>query len=169
MASVRENQSAFQDTRRPQDQHLPGRYRNFDSLGTIRRSQAQCTKATCDAPQRTMSELSSVGSRLARRVVQDRGAIALSEAGGAGLPLVSATRRVSRRKNRAGASGCTPDRAAGGSGRSLGRVTGGLGGRNAARLYIRSRGWDSVRRLLDPARDPASRREPTSETGRTVT
>src|SRR5207244_7534884 len=51
---------------------------------------------------------------------------------------------------------------AGGPGRSVGRIPGDLGGRNAARLYVCGRGRGPVRSLLDPARDPASRRAPTS-------
>jgi hypothetical protein len=151
-----------------------------------------------------MPELSSVGSRLARRVVQDRGAIALSRAralhdcfeheqrsrvagvgaprdfattggfagcagstpgthnietvrkpfvkrsSGAGLPLVSATCRVSRRKDRAGTARCAPDHAAGGSGRSVGRIPGGVGGRDASRLHVRGRGGRPVRRHWTP-------------------
>src|SRR5271157_4137446 len=80
-----------------------------------------------------MPELSSIGSRLARRVVQDQGAIALSGASGTGLPLVSATCRVSRRKDRAGAARSAPQNAARGPGSSVGRIPGDLGGRNAAR------------------------------------
>jgi hypothetical protein len=136
--------------------------------GTIDRRRMRRAKATCDAPQRTMPELSSADRRLARRVVQDRGAIALSGAGGTGLPLVSATCRVSRRKDRAGTAQCAHDHAACGPGRSVGRIPGDLGGRNAARLYIGGRGRDSVHGLLDAARGPASQHAATKETRRTV-
>jgi hypothetical protein len=143
-------------------------FRSLDSLGTIDRGRARRAKATCDAPHRTMPELSSAGRRLARRVVQDRGAIALSGASGTGLPFVSATCRISRRKDRAGTARCAHDNAGCGPGRSVGRVPGDLGGRDAARLYVCGRGRDSVRGLLGPARGPASRRAPTSETRRPV-
>ena len=83
-------------------------------------------------------------------------------------PLVSATCRVSRRKDRAGTARCAPHNAARGPGRSVGRISGDFGGRNVARLYVCGWGRGPVRSLLDPARSPASGRAPTSETRRTV-
>src|SRR5262245_33514129 len=110
-----------------------------------------------------MPELSPAGSRLARRVVQDRGAIALSRAGGAGLPLVSATSRVSRRNDQSGTAWRAAREAARGPGCRVGGVPGPLRRRNTARLYVRGRRRGPVRRLLDRAGGPASRRELTSE------
>ena len=144
------------------------RFRDFEPLGTINRCRARRAKASCDAPQRTMPELSSSGRRLARRMVHDRGAIALSGASGTGLPIVSATCRVSARKDRPGTVGGALGNATLRAGRSLGRIPGDLGGRNAARLYVCGRGRSPVCSLLDPARSKASRRAPTRETRRTV-
>jgi hypothetical protein len=117
-----------------------------------------------DAPKRRMPKLSSESRRLARRVVQERRAIALSRAGGTGLPVMSAACRISTRKDRAGTAGSALGEAACGPGSGVGRNSGCLCRRNAARLYICRRSWGPVRELLDSARGPASRCQRTRKT-----
>ena len=144
----------------------PCQFRHSDALEYNRPSSRASATGQGDlrCPPTTMPELSSAGSGLACRVVQDRGASALSGASGTGLPFVPATCRVSEREDRAGTAWCVHGHAACGSSGSVGCIPGDLGGRNAARLYVCGRRREPVRGLLEPPRSPASRRAPTSET-----
>ena len=116
-----------------------------------------------DAPKRRMPELSPDSRRLAHRMVQDRGILAVSRVGDTGLSTMSAICRISRRKDRAGTAWGAPGKAAFGPGGDVGRISGCLSRRNATRVYIFSRSRIPVRELLDFARDPAGRRRRASK------
>jgi hypothetical protein len=143
---------------------MPGPLSGFKPAGYNQPLTSATGQGDLRCPQRRMPELSSIGRRLARRVVQDR----VSGVSGTGLPIVSATSGLSTRKDRPGTVGRALGNATRRAGRSLGRIPGDLGGRNAARLYVGGLGRRPVWSVLDPARSQASRRAPTSETRRTI-
>src|SRR5437870_5786173 len=122
-----------------------------------------------DAPKRRLPELSSEGRGLARRVVQDRSTKALSRASSNGPPFLWPARRISTRKDRAGAAWGPLGEALRGEGSRVGGLSGCLRERNPARLYILGRGWRSVCELLDSARSPTGRRERASKETEAVT
>src|SRR5207247_4705121 len=76
--------------------------------------------------------------------------------------------RISTRKDRAGTARSPAGEAGRGKGGGVGRVSGGLRGSNAAKLYRRDRSWSSVRELLDSARNPPGRRNRASKETRAV-
>src|SRR5262245_10795841 len=98
-----------------------------------------------------MPKLPSDSPRLARRMVQDRRAVALQRVGGNGLPVMRAPSRISTREDWAGTAWSLLGETVRGQGSGMGRLSGRLRGRNVARLYIRRRSRSSVRELLDGA------------------
>src|SRR5262249_35833207 len=113
-----------------------------------------------------MPELSPGSSRLARRVVQDRGAFAISRTGGAGLPLMWATCRVSRRKDRTWAAERKPGEEACGPGNRVGCSGSDVRRRDITGVCHYARTWKPVCELLDSTRGPTGGLERESqETG----